>query len=58
MKNQIITKLLNGAIFVTLLAAVTQTAGAIPPPLPDAGSTRLLMVIACAGLVAFRRFRR
>ena len=58
MKKQMINRLLNGAIFVTLLAALTQTASALPKPLPDAGSTASLMGVACAGLMVIRRFRR
>ncbi|MGA2174530.1 MAG: VPDSG-CTERM sorting domain-containing protein [Verrucomicrobiota bacterium] len=58
MKKQIITRLLDGAIFVTLLAALTQTASAKPHPLPDASSTSALFGLACAGLAAIRRFRR
>jgi hypothetical protein len=60
MKNQMIAKLLNGAIIVTAVAAMTQIAGAIPPGnlVPDAGSASVLMGVACAGLVAIRRFRR
>jgi len=57
MKNQIIKGLLNGAIVVTLLAAVTQTASALPT-VPDAASTASLMGLACAGLVAIRRIVR
>jgi hypothetical protein len=58
MKKQIINRLLDGAIVVTLLAALTQTAGATPVAAPDAGSTMGLMGVACAGLAAIRRFRR
>jgi hypothetical protein len=61
MKNQIINRLLDGAIVATLLAAVTQTATAVGPPLgttPDATSTSILMGVACAGLAVIRRFRR
>jgi hypothetical protein len=51
--------ILNGAILVTLLAAITQNAHAIlAVPAPDAGSTSLLLVLACAGLTAVRRFKR
>jgi hypothetical protein len=56
MKKQMMTRFLDGAILVTLLAALTQTASATP--VPDAGSTATLMGLACAGLVAIRRFRR
>jgi hypothetical protein len=58
MKKQIINRLLDGAVFVTLLAALTQTASAFPKPLPDASSTASLMGVACAGLMIIRRFRR
>jgi hypothetical protein len=57
MKNKIIVRLLNGAIVVTLISAMTQTASALPS-LPDAGSTMSLMGLACAALVAIRRFLR
>jgi hypothetical protein len=49
--------LLDGAIFVTLLAALTQTASA-KVPVPDAASTSGLIGIACFGLVAVRRLLR
>jgi hypothetical protein len=59
MKNQIIKKLLNGAILVALVATVTQTASALPlPAAPDASSTTVLLGIACTGLVAVRRLLR
>jgi hypothetical protein len=58
MKKQIINRLLDSAILVTLLGALTQTASAVPSGLPDAGSTIGLMGVACAGLAAIRRFRR
>jgi len=59
MKNLIMKRVLDAAILITLLAAITQTAGAhVPTSSPDAGSTALLMTIACAGLVAVRRFKR
>jgi hypothetical protein len=59
MKNQMITKLLNGALFVTVVAAMAQTAGAsIDLPTPDAATTSSLMGIALCGLVALRRFFR
>jgi hypothetical protein len=60
MKNQIIVRLLNGAVFMTLMAALTQTASALPLPssTPDASSTANLMGVAFAGLVAIRRFSR
>jgi hypothetical protein len=57
MKNQIAKRVLDTAILMTLLAAVTQTASA-SVTLPDAGSTSLLMVVACAGLASVRRFMR
>jgi hypothetical protein len=58
MKNKIIVRLLNGAIVVTLISAMTQTASANGLPLPDAGSTSALMGLAFAALVAIRRFLR
>lgn len=57
MKKQIINRLLDGAIFVTLLAALTQTASA-RTAVPDAASTSSLIGIACCGLVAMRRLLR
>jgi len=58
MKNQIIKRLSDGAIFVTLLVALTQTASARPHT-PDAGSTCGLMGVACALLAMIRsRVRR
>jgi hypothetical protein len=57
MKNLIMKRVLDAAILMTLLAATTQMASA-SIKLPDAGSTSLLMVIACSGLVAIRRLRR
>jgi hypothetical protein len=50
-------QILNGAILITLLAAATQNAHAIAI-VPDAGSTSLLLVLACAGLTVVRRFKR
>jgi hypothetical protein len=60
MKNLIMKRVLNAAILVTLLVALTQTATAKPKPLttPDAGSTACLMGVACAGLAMIRRIRR
>ena len=60
MKNHIINRVLNGTLLVMLLGALTQTASALPlpPTAPDAGSTALLMGIACAGLAMVKRFRR
>jgi hypothetical protein len=58
MKNQMITKLLNGAVFVTVVAAMAQTASASIVPMPDAGTTTGLLGIAVCGLVAMRRFFR
>jgi hypothetical protein len=59
MKNQLAT-LVNGALFVAVLAALTQTASASPSglPAPDAGSTCGLMAAAFAGIAMMRRFRR
>jgi len=48
--------LLNSAILVTLLAAITQNAHASQAIAPDAASTSLLMGMSCAGLIAVRRF--
>ena len=60
MKNQIIKGLLNGATLVTLLAAVTQTANAMPGslPEPDAASTSILVGAVFTGLVVARKFIR
>ncbi len=62
MKKQMINRVLDGALVVTLLVALTQTASStpLPPPgnAPDAGSTAALMGVACAGLAFIRRFRR
>jgi len=57
MKRHIMKQILNGAILITLLAAATQNAHAIAI-VPDAGSTSLLLVLACAGLTVVRRFKR
>jgi hypothetical protein len=57
MKNLLLKRVLNTAILLTLVGAITQNASA-QILLPDAGSTSLLMAIACAGLVAARRFKR
>ena len=52
-------RVLDAAILITLLAAIAQTASARGSfPTPDAGSTALLMTIACSGLAAVRRFKR
>jgi hypothetical protein len=60
MKNQIIKSLFNGAILVTLLAAVAQTVSASPSPLttPDGGSTTAIVGLVCAGLVVVRKYVR
>ncbi len=60
MKNQMFKRVLDGAILLTLLAVLTQTASALPKPVssPDAASIAGLMSAVCAGLVALRRFRR
>jgi hypothetical protein len=60
MKNHSAKVVLNTAILMALVAAVTQSASAsfTIPAVPDAGSTSLLMVVACAGLTAVRRFMR
>jgi hypothetical protein len=57
MKNLFVKQSLNAAILLTLISAMAQTASA-QILLPDAGSTSVLMAIACAGLVAVRRFKR
>ncbi len=57
MKNLLVKRSLNAAILLTLVGAITQSAGA-QILLPDAGSTSVLMAMACAGLVAARRFKR
>jgi hypothetical protein len=58
MKNQVLVKrLLDGAIVLALLVALTQSASA-RGVLPDAASTSGLVGIACCGLVAMRRFFR
>jgi diacylglycerol kinase len=56
MKNHIMKQILNAAIVMTLLVAITQTASARAAFAPDAGSTSVLMGMACAGLIAVRRF--
>jgi hypothetical protein len=63
MKNQLIKRFLDTTVFITLLAAISQSASAsytIPTvAAPDAGSTSALMFIACGGLAAVaRRFKR
>jgi hypothetical protein len=59
MKNHIAKRVLGTAIVMTLLAVITQNASAsITLGTPDAGSTSLLMAVACAGLAAVRRFMR
>jgi hypothetical protein len=64
MKMSIVTKrLLNVAILFAVIATVTQSTMAVPTGLPngtvpDAGSTSLLMGLACGGLAALRRLCR
>jgi hypothetical protein len=59
MKNLIMKRVLNVAILMTLLAATTQIVSArVHSTAPDAGSTSLLMAMACAGLAVIRRFKR
>jgi hypothetical protein len=58
MTNQLIKNLLTGAMLVTLLAALTQTANATPHAVPDGNSTCLLMGVVCTGLAAIRKFVR
>ena len=57
MKNHLTKQVLNAAILMTLLAAITQTASA-RTFVPDAGSTSVFLGIACVGLAAVRRFKR
>src|SRR5580658_7422227 len=57
MKKQIINRLLDGAIVVTLLAAMTQSASA-SIRLPDAASTSSLVGVVFVGLVSIRRYLR
>jgi hypothetical protein len=57
MKNYLMKRVLDTAFLITLLAVITQDAHAgFHPSAPDAGSTSLLMAIACGGLIAVRRF--
>jgi hypothetical protein len=62
MKISIVTKrMLNVAILFAVIATVTQSAMAVPTPIgtaPDAGSTSLLLGLACGGLAAVRRMCR
>jgi hypothetical protein len=58
MKNHIVKRILGTATLMTLLAAITQTASARTSFVPDAGSTSILVGIACVGLAAVRRFKR
>ena len=58
-----INRVLNGAVVVTVLVALTQTVGALPVPpgppnAPDASATVTLMGMACAGFAVLRKFRR
>ena len=57
--KKVIYRLLDGAIVVALLAALTQTASAVPPGnVPDASSTACLLGLAGTALVAIRRLVR
>jgi hypothetical protein len=59
MKKNIVHRLLDGAILIAVLAALTQTASATPPPpAPDASSTACLFGLAGTALVAIRRLVR
>lgn len=60
MKNNTMKRVLDVAVLLAILTAITQTANATPPPLPtpDAGSTAGLLGAAFAGLALLRRFRR
>jgi hypothetical protein len=61
MKKQMINRVLDGVVIVALLVAFTQTASALPQPLPtapDASSTATLMGVAFAGLAMIRKLRR
>lgn len=60
MNKKLLVRLLDVAIVVALLAAITQTASALTPPpsAPDAGSTAGLMGLASVALVAIRRLLR
>jgi hypothetical protein len=59
MKNLMMKRVLDAAILMTLLGILSQSASAsIQIPAPDAGSTSMLLAIACAGLTAVRRFKR
>ena len=66
MKKQKINKLFSVTIFVTLLVALAQTAGAMPhggspdtpAPVPDAGSVSFAMALACSCMAAVRKFIR
>jgi hypothetical protein len=59
MKNLVLKRVLDAAFLITLLAATTQIVSArVHSTAPDAGSTSLLMVMACAGLAVIRRFKR
>ena len=51
--------LLNITMAVTVLATLTQTAGAIPPGAgPEVASTSVLLGVAFGGLAMARRFFR
>jgi hypothetical protein len=61
MKNLILKRALDVAILITLVLATSQTASARVHgnfAVPDAGSTSLLMVMACSALAAVRRIVR
>jgi xanthosine utilization system XapX-like protein len=56
--KKIIYRSLGAALVVTVLAALTQTASAVPPAAPDVTSTAGLFGLAGAALVAIRRLVR
>jgi hypothetical protein len=58
MKKEIVRGLFSGAMFLALLAAMTQIAGAMPHDCPDGGSASVAMVLVCSGLAAARRYVR
>lgn len=59
MKNQIIKIALKMVASVAVLAVITQTASAqFQFAVPDAGTSSALLGMACASLLAARRFKR
>lgn len=58
MKN-LMNRILDAGILLTLLGALTQTASARSNVhAPDATSTSVLLGVACFGLAAVRRFKK